>query len=163
MRYLFFFAAITGCVALGAPASAQTATGNLNVSVTIASGCTVAGGTIAFGAQTSLQTAIDQTGTVNVTCTNTTPYTVALTAGANGASVTTRRMRGGSTNTEFVNYALFTNAGRTTNWGQTIGTDTVAGTGNGSAQPLTIFGRVPAQAIGSPGSYTDTVTVTVTF
>ena len=162
MRY-FVFAAITGCVAFGAPASAQTATGNLNVSVTIVAGCTVAGGTIAFGTQTSLQTAIDQTGTVNVTCTNTTPYTVALTAGANGASVTTRRMRGGATNAEFINYALFTNAGRTTNWGQTIGTDTVAGTGNGNAQPLTIFGRVPAQAIGSPGSYTDTVTVTVTF
>ena len=33
-----------------------------------------------------------------------------------------------------VNYALYSNAGQTTNWGRTIGADTFAGTGNGAAQ-----------------------------
>jgi spore coat protein U-like protein len=51
----------------------------------------------------------------------------------------------------------------TQNWGQTIGTDTVAATGNGAAQPFTVFGQVPAQTTPSPGLYTDTITVTVTY
>jgi spore coat protein U-like protein len=151
-------------IACGAgPASAQTTTGNIGVSMTISAGCTVAGGNVAFGTHPSLLSAIDQTGTFAVTCTNTTPYTISLNAGANGGSVTTRRMRGGATNSEFVDYAFFSNAGRTTNWGQTIGTDTVAGTGNGAAQTVTIYGRVPAQTIGSAGNYTDTVVVTITY
>ena len=163
MKYLLVAAAIAGGVVC-VPATAQTTiTGNVSVTMTIAAGCTVTGGTVAFGTQTSLLSAVDQTGTFSVTCTNTTPYNVSFNAGANGASVTTRRMRGGATNSEFVNYSLFSNSTRTTNWGQTIGTDTVAGTGNGSAQTLTIYGRVPAQTIGSAGSYSDTVTVTVTY
>jgi spore coat protein U-like protein len=33
-----------------------------------------------------------------------------------------------------INYALYSNSGRTTNWGDTVGIDTVSGTGTGSAQ-----------------------------
>jgi spore coat protein U-like protein len=62
-----------------------------------------------------------------------------------------------------VNYSLFRNATRTQVWGQTIGTDTVTGTGTGANQALTIYGRVPAQAVPPPGTYTDTVTVTITY
>jgi spore coat protein U-like protein len=39
----------------------------------------------------------------------------------------------------------------------------VSGTGNGAGQTITIFGRVPAQTTPAPGTYTDTVTVTVTY
>ncbi len=38
-------------------------------------------------------------------------------------------MLGGASNTEYVNYSLYSNPGYTTNWGNTIGTDTVTGTG----------------------------------
>ena len=52
-----------------------------------------------------------------------------------------------------VNYSLFSNSGRTTNWGNTVGTDTVSGTGIGSAQSLTVYGRIPPQTTPSPGTY----------
>ncbi len=144
-------------------AQAATQTQNMAVSMTVSAGCTVTAGTIAFGSQSSLQANVDQQGTFTVTCTNSTPYTIALDAGANGASVANRRMKGGAGNTEFVNYSLFTNAARTANWGNTVNTDTVAGTGNGASQTLTVYGRVPSQTIGSPGAYSDNVTITVTY
>jgi Spore Coat Protein U domain len=71
---------------------------------------------------------IDQTNTISVTCTNTTPYNIGLDKGLNGSSVTTRQMKTGSA---VINYSLFSDSGRTTNWGNTVGTDTVAATGNG--------------------------------
>ena len=156
--------ALTATV-VGTPSAVQASTQQttMGVSMTVQAGCTVAAGSLSFGTQTSLQSNVDQSGSVSVTCTNTTPYSVGLDQGANGASVTARRMKGGTSNTEFVSYSLFTTSGRSANWGNTVGTDTVAGTGNGSAQTVTIFGRVPPQTIGSPGGYADTVNVTITY
>jgi spore coat protein U-like protein len=65
--------------------------------------------------------------------------------------------------TEVINYSLYSDSGRTTNWGNTVGTDTVAATGNGSAQAYTVYGRIPPQTTPAPGTYTDTITVTVTY
>jgi spore coat protein U-like protein len=62
-----------------------------------------------------------------------------------------------------LSYGLFQNAGFTTNWGQTTGTDTVTGTGNGAAQAITVYGQVAAGQYVAPGSYVDTVTATVTY
>ena len=62
-----------------------------------------------------------------------------------------------------VSYSMYSNAGRTTNWGNTVGTDTVAATGNGAAQSYTVYGRVPPQTTPAPGTYTDTITATVTY
>jgi outer membrane usher protein len=39
----------------------------------------------------------------------------------------------------------------------------VASTGNGASQPFTVYGRVPPQTTPTPGAYSDTVTVTVTY
>jgi spore coat protein U-like protein len=60
-------------------------------------------------------------------------------------------------------YALFSDNGRTKNWGQTIGTDTVTGTGNGAQQTLTVYGQIPAGTIPAPANYSDTVTATITY
>jgi spore coat protein U-like protein len=60
-------------------------------------------------------------------------------------------------------YSLFSDAARTVNWGQTIGTDTVTGTGNGSAQAITVYGQATAGQFVAPGAYTDTITATVTY
>jgi spore coat protein U-like protein len=62
-----------------------------------------------------------------------------------------------------VGYQLYSNAARTAVWGTTIGTDTVAGTGNGNAQALTVYGRVPPQTTPPAAVYNDTVNVTVTY
>ena len=150
-----------GILASGA-AFAGTATTTLGVSLTISAGCNVSSTSVAFPAQSVLGSAVNQTGTVIITCTNTTPYNVGLDKGAgSGASVSNRLMTGPSSAT--VAYGLFQDAAHTANWGNTAGTDAVAGTGNGSAQTLTVYGRIAPQTTPQPGAYADTVNVTVSF
>jgi spore coat protein U-like protein len=134
----------------------------MTVQMTITATCTVnSATTLNFGTQGVLSTNVDQTSTIQVTCTNTTPYNIGLDPGTGtGATVATRKMTSGA-NT--VNYTLYSNSTRTTVWGNTVGTDTAAATGNGSAQSYTVYGRVPPQAAPAPGTYTDTITVTVTY
>ena len=62
-----------------------------------------------------------------------------------------------------VTYSLYSDSGRTTVWGNTVGTNTVAGVGNGASQSYTVYGRVPAQTTPAAATYTDTITVTVTY
>ena len=50
---------------------------------------------------------------------------------------------------------------RTAPWGGTL--SGVTGIGNGSDQPMTIFGQVPVQPAVAAGDYKDTVTVTVNY
>ncbi|MCZ8182989.1 MAG: spore coat U domain-containing protein [Beijerinckiaceae bacterium] len=141
---------------------AATATGTLNLSITIQASCTVVSATaINFGSMTTIAANVDQTSTLTVNCSSTTPYNVGLgVGGGSGATVATRKMTSGS---DVVNYTLYRDASRTQVWGETIGTDTVTGTGTGSNQSLTIYARVPSQAVPPPGTYTDAVTITVTY
>ena len=64
---------------------------------------------------------------------------------------------------DLIAYQLYSNAGLSAVWGNTVGTNTVTGTGNGGTQNLTVYGNVPVQATPSPGSYSDTVTVYVYY
>ncbi|CAN7303121.1 Csu type fimbrial protein [Bosea sp. LjRoot237] len=146
---------------LAGDANAATATGTFQVQINIQAACTIASATdMNFGNVGVLSTNIDSTSTITVQCTATTPYNIGLNAGLNGGAVTTRQMSGaGGT----VNYSLFRDPARTLNWGETIGTDTSVGTGSGSTQAYTVYGRVSAQATPSPALYTDTITVTVTY
>ncbi len=141
---------------------AATTSSSFNVNITIATACTInSASALNFGSQGVLAANVDQTATLQVQCTSTTPYNIGLNAGnGTGATVTNRLMSfGGNT----VAYALYTDSGRTTNWGNTVGTDTVAATGTGASQSYTVYGRVPPQTTPPPGTYTDTVTVTVTY
>lgn len=142
--------------------ASNTVTSTFNATLTLQSSCQVASNnTLGFGTQGVLSANTDATTTFTVQCTNTTPYNVGLNAGTtSGGSTTTRLLTSG---TDTVAYKLFSDAAHTTNWGNTVGTDTVAGTGNGAQQTLTIYGRVPAQTTPAPATYNDTVTVTVTY
>jgi spore coat protein U-like protein len=157
-RYLMAVVAI----ALGTQTClAATTTTTFNVSLTITSNCTVSATAMAFGTSGIIAANIDASSTVTVTCTNTTPYSVGLDAGTgSGATVTTRKMTSGGAT---VDYSLYQDNGRSTIWGNTVGTNTVGGTGNGSGQALTVYGRVPSQSTPAPGAYSDTITVTVTY
>jgi spore coat protein U-like protein len=157
-------AAVLGFLALGiafTSANAQTdpATTTFGVSATVLKDCIVSATALAFGNYTGAVNSAQST--VTVTCTNTTTYTVGLGPGlATGATVTTRQMQNG---TALLNYGLFSNATWTTNWGNTSATNWVSGTGNGSGQALTVYGQIPAGQYVTPGSYTDTITATVTY
>jgi len=143
------------------PTGGSTSQFTFTVSATVTTSCSVSAANLGFGSVGVLTANVDATSTVTPQCTNTTPYNVGLNAGtAPGATVTTRKMSSGGNTTS---YWLYSNSGRTTNWGNTVGTDTVAGTGSGSNQALTVYGRVPAQTTPAPGSYSDTIVVTTTY
>jgi spore coat protein U-like protein len=141
---------------------AATATTSFAVQVTITATCLInSASALNFGTQGVLSANADQTSTIQVTCTNSTPYNIGLDAGTGtGATVAARKLTSGATS---VSYTLYSNSGRSTVWGNTVGTDTLAGTGNGSAQSYTVYGRIPPQTTPAPGTYTDTITVTVTY
>ena len=141
---------------------AATATASSTISATVQATCLISATSLGFGTYTGVL--LETTSTISITCTNTTPYTIGLNAGLGvtpTATVTTRHMTGPAAAN--LNYGLYSDAGRANNWGLTPGTDTVAGTGNGAAQPLTLYGRVAAAQFVAPGAYTDTVTATVTY
>lgn len=143
------------------PVFAATTTGNLPVNATVNAACIFGNITsVNFGNYTGVQN--DATGTIEVNCTNGTPYTVSLGPGTgSGATTTNRLMTGVPSGT--LAYALYRDAGRTQNWGNVIGTDTVAGTGSGAVQTLTAFGRIVAGLTPVSGSYNDTVLITITY
>ena len=120
--------------------------------------CEVSVGNLSFGTHGVLDAAVDGSSTMSVACTSGTSYAVSLDDGLNGGSPATRKMSKGG---EFLGYGLYQDAGRSLTWA--AGVDAVAGTGAGSSQNLTVYGRVPAQATPSAGSYTDTVVATVTY
>ncbi|MCK5041171.1 MAG: spore coat U domain-containing protein [Sphingomonadales bacterium] len=145
------------------PVQAQTTeTTTFNVSTTVGATCSVSASDIGFGSYDQLSaTNTDSTTTLNVTCTSTTTYEVGLDAGTGTGATTTVRVMEFGANT--LNYAMYQDSGHTTNWGDNAGVDTVSGTGTGSSQALTVYGRIPALQSIAPGSYTDLITVTVTF
>ncbi|HUD31796.1 MAG TPA: spore coat protein U domain-containing protein [Variovorax sp.] len=132
------------------------------VSATVPVSCTAAAGTsMAFGnLTTTLALAVSQadtTGTLTVTCTSGASYSIVAGDGNNYSSGW--RMANGSS--QYVTYGLYSDAGRTTSFPRS-GT-ALAGTGTGAAQTVTAYGRVPAQTAGGSGSFTDSVTFTVTY
>ncbi|TMV00726.1 spore coat U domain-containing protein [Brucella haematophila] len=142
---------------------AQTPTATFNVQITITAACQINSATnMDFGSNGVLSTNVDATSTITVQCTNLTPYNIGLSAGSGtGATVANRLMTGPASAT--VGYSLYTTTARTAVWGNTVGTNTVAGTGNGAAQAYTVYGRVPVQTTPAAGVYTDTVTATISY
>lgn len=140
-------------------ATFTTKTTTFKVTATVVKDCAVSATNMVFGNYTGAVN--NSTSAITVTCTNTTTYTVGLSAGlATGATVTTRKMQDGA---NLLSYALYSNSGMTTNWGNTAATNWVSGTGSGVAQALTVYGQIPAAQHPTPGSYTDTITATVTY
>jgi spore coat protein U-like protein len=155
---------IASAVLAPTAASAEVANSTLTVDATVTANCTVSAGSVAFGNVNPISgTNVDASGTFSVTCTNGTGWTATAGVGSgSGASYAARRMTAGS-NT--LNYNLYTSSGYATVWGDGTGsTGTLTGSGNGSAQVTTVHGRVASgQTSVPPGSYADTVSITVTY
>jgi spore coat protein U-like protein len=123
--------------------------------------CSVSVATLNFGTTGVLRSNVDATTTVSVTCTNQAPYTVALDGGQSGATdPTQRKMTHGGVS---VTYGLYQDSSRTNPWGDSTGVNMAAGTGSGLSQSLTIYGRVPPQTTPAPGTYSDTVVLTLSY
>lgn len=152
--------------ALIVPAAAYGANVNttLTVKADVEANCTVSAGELNFGAVNPLSGSnVDGSSALTVTCTNGTPWSASAGLGSgSGASYTNRRLTSGA-NT--LNYNLYTSSSYGTVWGDGTGTTgTISGTGSGSAQNNTIYGRIPSgQTTARTGNYTDSVSITVTY
>ncbi|WP_420793542.1 spore coat U domain-containing protein [Roseinatronobacter alkalisoli] len=164
-RPLSRFIVVSATVLILGPNAAlsQTSTATFDVTITIQADCEVTSTqTLDFGSSGVLSTDVDATSNIEVTCTPDVAYTIGLNEGTGiDATITERKMSGGGAET--VDYGLFQDAARSVNWGNSPPTDTVGATGTGTAQTHTVYGRVPPQATPTAGTYTDTVTVTVSY
>ena len=141
-------------------ARAGSDTGQLSVTATVQNGCHLDGGSLNFGTYTSGQaTNLDVNGTIRYTnCIGTLTFSLDNGLYANGGQ---RQMASGSGR---LSYQIYKTAQRDTILGPGGGTTSVGIT---SGTPLTsqvdIYGRIPANQIAPTGSYSDTVTITMTF
>jgi len=159
----------------GQSLAADTTT--FDVKIIILKACTItaaAATEVNFGSVAYDSTAnADAQGSVTARCTPLTPYSIALSAGANAGTandVNTRRMKntdGTVTTNNFVAYQLYRDSGRSLVWGSTAGTggNVQTGTGTGLNQAYPVYGRVanPSTNNASAGSYLDTVTATIVY
>lgn len=120
--------------------------------------CTLSVQGVAFGSYDVFSyQSVDSTGNISVTCDVATAYSISISPGT--GSYATRSMANGP---HRLNYNLFTDATRTTVWGDgTSGSGVVAG--NGTMANHTVFGRIPARQNLHIGAYSDNLTVTLTF
>ncbi len=144
--------------------AATSITTTFNVKIAITSTCAFATGAatdLNFGTTGLLNAPLAAQSAINIQCTATTPFNIGLDGGSTAASVTARQMAGpGGAK---IAYALYQDSAHTTNWGNTIGTDTLAANGTGAAVAYPVYGLVNPQTTPAPGAYNDVVTVTVTY
>jgi len=128
--------------------------------------CSVSASSIvAFGSFSPLTgSEVVSTGTITVTCNLLSSYTIALSHGGSG-TYSPRRMADGSSHS--LDYNLYRDAGYSQLWGDGTNGSTMA-TGSfllGGSRNHTIYGRIllSTQRTAVPGSYSDSITVTVTY
>jgi spore coat protein U-like protein len=152
-------------LAAAGAADAATDTTTFTVTATVGANCFVSATDLDFGSYTGVA-ALTSTADVNVRCTDDWPYTLTLSTG-NG----TYGQRLLSNGTGTLEYNLFSEATYTNIWGDgTDGSTTVGGAGEGlsAANEVThrVYGELPnsvANQDAAAGTYTDSITVTITY
>ncbi len=163
----FISATLAAGVMTASVAQAATTTTTFAVTATVNSTCATTATALAFPAYTPGGGAVIQSSTVSVKCTKNTPYTVLLNGGTTAGGTVAQRLMASGGNT--LQYQLYTTAALGSVWGDGTGSSvTQAGTGAGvaTANTLTVYGQVPDNVTNQaavPASYTDTITVTVSY
>lgn len=154
-----FLVLLTFSIAVGPAQAATNSKATFQVTADVEATCQISATNLDFGDYTGTQAA--STSTITVICTNNQGYDIGLDAGTSGGGVTVRKMTGPGG--AILGYGLYRDANHTTNWGNTVSTDTVHGNGSGGAQTLTVYGLMPSAEYVMSGVYTDTVTATATY
>jgi len=145
---------------------AQSSSAQLTVTASVSKNCTITTAPVNSGAYdpvtTNASAALDGTGTVTVTCTKGAVATVGLNAGGNGQTGT-RRMKSGSSSTDYLNYQLYQDSGRSQLWDDAGNQLALGAAPSAKPRSFTVYGRVPGTQDVTVGSYNDTVLATVNF
>lgn len=140
-----------------APAVATTVTGNISVSATALSSCTIVASPLAFG--NYAQTLTTASATLAVICTATSPYTIGLNQGTTTGGTQSARLLYNTISGTTLAYSLYTDSGHSSPWTS----NTVSGTGTGLSQIVNVYGTIAAGLQAAPGAYADTVTATLSY
>jgi spore coat protein U-like protein len=147
---------------LGAGAAyAATETDTFDVTATVVKKCKIAATGIVIGNYDPLDPAATPgSGTITVTCTKGATYTVALDDG--GAAVAgVRAMQGGGDRLE---YKLYSDSARTTEWNTTTTVSNPAGGAVGkTGDAHVVYASVLPEQNAKEGTYADTVTATINY
>jgi spore coat protein U-like protein len=153
----------------GAVHASNPATTTFQVSATVVKNCTVAATNVVFGNYTPTAGAVTANGTVSVSCTKSSAFTVSLNKGTTTGGTIAQRLMTDGVAGDTLQYNLYTTSGFATVWGDGTGSSvTQGGTGTGMGTPvaLTVYGDLPDNAANQavpPNSYTDTITVSVAY
>ena len=136
---------------------AETESSSFQVGIDVVATCSISAADMTFNTITTGTTAqTDAASDITVNCSLNAPYQIALSNGSNFSAG--RRLSNGS---QFINYSLFQDPSRATQWNTTT---TLNFTGSRANQAHTVYGRIPAgQNVTNMGSYSDTIVATVTY
>jgi spore coat protein U-like protein len=161
---------VTLTAALGAAGVAQAATTTTTtfaVTATVLSTCSASAAALAFPNYTPGGGVQTGSTTISVKCTKNTSFTVGLNAGSTPGDAFVQRLMASGANT--LQYNLYIDNGYSKVFGDgTPGSQTVTALGLGvaTAAAVPVFGQLPDSAANQaavPGSYSDLITVTVSY
>ena len=156
-------------LALAGTAQAATRTASFVVSATVNDNCLISAGDLTFPAFDGTNSPTS-TSTITVRCSSGTDYTVDLSQGSSNDYAAREMVNNLSTTGTPLVYNLYTSNAYTTIWGDnsTGGTGHISALGAGMGTPVahTVYGRVLASDNTGDidaGSYSDTITATITY
>jgi spore coat protein U-like protein len=157
MKTLLSRAALAAAaMALGlSDGQATQAPGNLSVSLTVTSNCTVGTSSSITFPKTTGQQDVDGQGSVSITCASGTTYTVAL---GTTLHYTTSRQMQTSDASGVIPYELYSDPARTIVWNSS---SPLPKTSTGT-DLIPVYGHALASGA-TPGTYNDTVSITVYY
>lgn len=158
VNYAFYLLLSPGC----AGATSSSAGGAFNVTATVVNNCLISATGVAFASSGVLNSALSASGSITARCTNGDAFRITLSSGSSGNVAARQMQRSGGGGA--VNYQLYTDSTHASTWGDgTAGTTMATGTGTGNAVSISVYGLVPPQSTPMPGSYSDTITATISF
>jgi spore coat protein U-like protein len=162
LNKLALITAVAVAAGTGVSAQAGTQTATMELTTEVVANCTISAAALNVSGYDPIEANktidFDQTGSVTVACTKGTSAEVTFNDGLNVG----RQLKNTNT-TDLLDYELYSAAAGETVWGSTQGTGKGI-TGTGANVIYNVFMRVlPGQTNIPAGTYTDTVTATVTF
>jgi spore coat protein U-like protein len=115
---------------------------------------------LAFGNYSG--SAVTASSGISLSCTAGLSIDIVLSAGTSpGATTSSRAMSG--PNGATLAYSLYNDSALSSVWGLLSGTNSLTTITSGLLQSFTVYGKIPAGQIVAIGSYSDTVTATITY
>lgn len=127
---------------------------NMQVTLEVLKSCAFTADKMDFGSQQSTSGSLQASSTLTVTCTKNTPFSITTSS-----DLSLLPVEGTGDNVKFGLYASADNTS------PVDGTSALSGTGTGAAQPLTLWGNIPATELAkaSAGKYQANVTLNMNY